>query len=485
MKRNFLTGIAMMVAAFFVGTEIAQAADISFSGSMRTRYENENKSTWHSQAEANDLTATQIRLNAKANINSDTSAFVQMQSAHTWGSANAAFTGSDGDASVGIHEGYFTLKNFLGLPVTGKIGRQQIVLDGHRLFGHTGWTTGAQTHDGAMFTHSHGNTTVQYGYSMAQEQTTTAGADNDVNAHVLRINNQGVLGGNLSTYVVFMDDDCSTLASVTACGGATNQWYTLGLRQTGKMYGLDYRAEYYYQTGAAGGAGNAIAIGNTGSDFGAANNPKGYDNEANRNAYMFGLRIGKAFKNITWKPKVTLWYDYLSGNDDEGMNESEWGAFDTLFDTGHKFYGFMDRFTNAQGSSSDYLGLQDIAVKLVMKPAAKWTLKADLHNFRTAESVGGNPGLATRRGIWGAAASVCPSGVNCTMSQAGDRGMGTNMGYELDLTLVHAYNPNVKLSFGYSQFMAETLYHAINATSVAKGQENVARWAYVQAAVKF
>jgi len=49
MKRNLLTGIAMMVAAFFVGTEIAHAADISFSGSMRTRYENENRGAFNTQ----------------------------------------------------------------------------------------------------------------------------------------------------------------------------------------------------------------------------------------------------------------------------------------------------------------------------------------------------------------------------------------------------------------------------------------------------
>ena len=39
MKKNFLTVVALMVAAFFVATEIAQAADVSFSGQIRTRYE--------------------------------------------------------------------------------------------------------------------------------------------------------------------------------------------------------------------------------------------------------------------------------------------------------------------------------------------------------------------------------------------------------------------------------------------------------------
>ena len=39
MKKNFLTVIAMTVVAFFVSTEIAKAADISFSGQVRTRWE--------------------------------------------------------------------------------------------------------------------------------------------------------------------------------------------------------------------------------------------------------------------------------------------------------------------------------------------------------------------------------------------------------------------------------------------------------------
>ena len=32
----------------------------------------------------------------------------------------------------------------MGQAVNAKIGRQEVVLDGHRLFGHTGWTDGAQ-----------------------------------------------------------------------------------------------------------------------------------------------------------------------------------------------------------------------------------------------------------------------------------------------------------------------------------------------------
>jgi len=481
MKRNFLTGIAMMVAAFFFGTEIAQAADISFSGKIRTRYENETKTSMQNhRTQANDFTATQVRLNAKANINADTSAFVQMQSSRVWGSANSSFTASDADASVGLHEAYFTLKNFAGLPVTAKVGRQQIVLDGHRIFGHTGWTTGAQTHDGVRLTHSHGNTSIGYGYTMGQELTAKGVTEDDVETHFIRINNQGVLGGALSTYAVFVDDDCGVISGVSACAVGNNRWVTLGARQAGKLYGLDYRAEYYWQGGNAAGAGNKITEGTVGSMYGTAHTLRGYTSQTNRDAYMFGLRVGKSFKNVTWKPKVTLWWDYLSGNSDEDMAAGDWSAFDTLYDTGHKFYGFMDLFLNYTGAATNYMGLQDFAVKLVMKPAAKWTLKADIHNFRTAESVGGNPAMAMRTGI----INICStSSLTETQSCSGSRGLGNEIGSEVDLTLVHKYNANTKLVFGYSQFMPETLYHSLKGTGA--GHANTARWAYVMADVKF
>jgi len=454
MKRNFITGIAMMVAAFFVGTEIAQAADVSFSGSVRTRYENENRGAFTVGGANNDLVATQVRLNTKANINADTSAFIQMQSNRTWGTANSnAYTASDNDTTVGIHQAYFTLKNVYGSGIGAKVGRQEVVLDGHRLFGHTGWTTGAQTHDAVRLSHSHDNMTMTYVLSASVEGANSGHADLDVQTHLLHNNFQGVLGGNLSTYVIYTDDSCGINSNACTGGGFDNQWYTLGGRQVGKMFGLDYRAEAYWQLGKAGGASAQISAASISSYNTVATTIRGFETEGNkRDAYMFGVRVGKKFSNVTWSPKVTLWFDYLSGNNDENMNKGEWSAFDTHFDTGHKFYGFMDLFLNNTGANTNWMGLQDAAVKVVMKPAAGWTLKADYHNFRTTETIGGNPGLATRTGILSAAASSLFD--TRTLGAAQTRNLGNHLGDELDFTLVHAYNPNTKLSFGYSLFMA-------------------------------
>jgi len=210
MKRNFITLVAMAVAAFFVGTEIAQAADFSVGGHVRTRYEAQDKENMNPNQEKDDLIATRVRIDAKTNINSDTAAHLQFQHIKTWGSGNASFTGSDADGGVGLHQAYFTLKNFANTGLNAKVGRQQIVLDGHRLFGHTGWTSGAQTHDGATLSHSHSNSKITYGYILASEiaKSATAKAEQDVTTHFLHSNFQGVLGGSFSTTIALEVNEC-------------------------------------------------------------------------------------------------------------------------------------------------------------------------------------------------------------------------------------------------------------------------------------
>merc|ERR1712096_554854 len=79
------------------------------------------------------------------------------------GSGNAA-QASDQLRDVGFHQAYVIFKSFLGQNVDAKIGRQEVVLDGHRLFGHTGWTTGGETKDAIRLTHAGGNHTINFIY---------------------------------------------------------------------------------------------------------------------------------------------------------------------------------------------------------------------------------------------------------------------------------------------------------------------------------
>lgn len=482
MKKNFLTVAAIMVVAFFVSTEIAKAADITFSGQVRTRMEfSEHQGGGAATSpsfnnDTDEFTFSSVRLAANANINDTTSAFIQMQSVRTWGntvggtgnpgSGNASGTANNLDATVGIHQAYFTLKNFLVNGIDMKLGRQEIKLDGWRLFGNTIWTPGMQSHDAVTWHHAHDNMTIIGGYIKAQED----GRSNDLNdandseVYLLWANYKGILGGQASFYYSFLDNGCGGVAGTAAgnvgCTNGLNNFSNIGVRQAGQLFGLDYRGEFYYQFGRADGVQN----GNAGAP------------DTDRSAYMFGVRVGKTFKNVMFKPGITLWYDYLSGTTDDDQRTNDWSSFNTLFDTGHKYYGLQDLFlgigNGGAAGGTRGLGLQDLALKLKMNPMPGWTLKFDAHAFATAEGICANP---------------TTSGVTCADNTGGNNARyETFLGNEFDLTLVNKYNANTKIMIGFSNFNASPGMKKIRNTAAASTNGPAdANWAYLQFDVQF
>jgi len=473
MKKNFIINAAVMVTAFFVATTIAQAADVNFSGQILTRWESNEQGTsagsdFTNDTDASDIVGSRVTLGTSVNVNDTTSAYIEMQSNRTWGSGstgagteNGSFQVNDRDSTVGIHQAYFTLKNFAALPVDLKVGKQEIIIDGHRLFGNTIWTIGKQSHDAARINHKHGNLATTFAYIIASESgiaTNNALDQNDTENYLFNLNYKGILGGNLSLIYNYLDDPCGTTGATATCTKATalpNEIQTIGFRQAGQLFGIDYRGEYYYQWGQADqdgqnmGGTNDVAAG-TGVD---------------RSAYMYGVRIGKTFNNVGMKPSLTIWYDYLSGTEDsdlDNVGKATYKSFNTLFDTGHKFYGLMDNFltvgsgTTAGGTNG--LGLQDIAIKTKLSPMPGWTLKADFHWFHTAEGVIGNPGAG----------------------MSGDGTTNGALGNELDLTLVNKYNANTNISLGFSNYTTTAAFRDLR--SVTGDGSN---WAYLQFDVKF
>jgi hypothetical protein len=495
MKKNFLTVAALAVVAFFVSTETAKAADITFSGQIRTRMELNEHSGGRAatgsgigttgspsfNGDTDEFIFSSVRLAAKAKINDTTSAFIQMQSVRDWGensgtagtnagSGNASASANQTDATVGIHQAYFTLKNFVG-PMDMKLGRQEIKLDGWRLFGNTIWTPGMQTHDAVTFHRKHDNSTLIAGYIKAQEdgRANDPTDANDSETYFAWYNVKGVLGGQFSGYYAFLDNGCGGVTADAAggagCTNGNNNFHTIGGRQAGQLMGLDYRGEYYYQFGRADG----VQTGNTGSP------------DTNRSAYMIGVRVGKTFKNVKFKPSVTLWYDYLSGTSDAEQADNDWGSFNTLYDTGHKYYGLQDIFLgigSGTAAGTRGLGLQDLAVKFKLQPMPGWTLKFDAHAFATAEGI---------------CANTTTSGVSCAnLTAGGDQAhLESWLGNEFDLTLVNKYNDNTKIMIGWSNFNGGNGFKRLKEVALATGGgagtvgSEDANWAYLQFDVKF
>jgi len=483
MKRNYF--IAIAVTALMVASTIAQAADITFSGQIRPRFIMDNDATdLETDASLDNDTSTtyrfdtRVRLNAKANVNANTEVFLQLQSVGNWGVENAdngtrlsqggaGDQASDNLADVGFHQAYLTLKNFGGYAVDAKIGRQEVVLDGHRLFGNTGWTTGAETKDAIRLTHAAGNHSINAIYIAGRNEDSL---NNDIsrneNQYVLHTNTQGVMGGALSGYFVYTQD-----GSASVDREDNMDWFTIGARQAGKLGGLDYRVEYYHQFGDAG----AQAV-NTDGYYNTASGTGDFSADIDRDAHMFGVRVGKTFANSKFKPTITLWYDNLSGTDDDDISSSDYGSFDTLSDTGHKFYGFQDFYLSAVGGGTRGLGLQDFAIKTKMSPAAGWTAKADMHWFHTSvDASGGDADTFI-------ANDALVTGV-----------VDTDLGSELDLTLVKKYDANTNISIGYSHYWTSVGFGQLNtarsttalAPATSSTRNSDADWMYVQVDTKF
>ena len=480
MKKNFLAVAAMAVVAFFVSTEIAKAADITFSGQLRTRWESSEHSSGGNGADSvNSFTGdpqeeifTSTRLAATVGINDTTAAFIQLQSNRIWGnqvgtssggvgagSGNASLSANNADASVGLHQAYFTLENFLGAPFKAKIGRQQIMLDGWRLFGNTIWTAGMQVHDAMTFQHKHDNMSLVLGYILAAENDRVDDPNDSTDREniLAHVNFKGVLGGQFSGILNY-DSNSSGAGAQTL----ENDIWTIGGRQAGKFMGFDYRGEYYYQWGSGNGQKDS------------AQDVSNLTLDADRDAYMFGLRVGKSFNNVSFKPGLTVWYDYLSGTTDDDQRGSSWNSFNTLYDTGHKFYGLQDVFLGVGGggnTGTQGLGLQDFALKGKINPMPGWTLKAHYHWFWTAEGVAAN---TTTRGF-------------ANVTAANQDPLGNFLGNELDITAITKMNANTKVMIGYSNYNPTYAFASLKDTG-APGTTfgtNAADWAYVQFDVKF
>jgi hypothetical protein len=483
MKKNFLTVAAMMVVGFFVSTEIAKAADISFSGQVRTRWDaieqfggastqEATSTTYGANNETDDAVFSSVRLAAKAKVNETTSAFIQLQSTRNWGEAetgstaggagagdgNASGTVNDNDSSVGIHQAYMEFKNFLNLPMgfDAKIGRQEVLLDGWRLFGNTIWTPGMQSHDMVRLNHKQDNMSLTLGYILRGEsgRNVDTGDADDWDVWLGHLNVKGVLGGQFSGYYVYSNQE-------QGLNGQSHNFHTIGGRQAGKAIGLDYRIEAYFQTGDDAGGVNATQISGNAGTNGAARDVADFD----MSAYMFGIRVGKTATSMASKPSLTFWYDYLSGTDDKDGRDGQWSSFNTLYDTGHKYYGLIDMFLGVGfggAAGTQGLGLQDMAIRGKISPMPGWTLKADYHWFWTAEGVQANP-VATGFGAVAAGTELSNS-----------------LGNELDITAVTKMNANTKIMIGYSNYTTTASMRQMKSLGA-----NDINWGYVQFDVKF
>ncbi|HHO50559.1 MAG TPA: hypothetical protein ENK18_06705, partial [Deltaproteobacteria bacterium] len=237
------------------------------------------------------------------------------------------------------------------------VGRQEVTLHEQRLVGPVGWTQQGRSFDGAFASVSRGNLSADVGGAVL----TSVNADPTGYDSFFGMIRAGVSGEGSTLDLVYLPLSDASRDRLT---------HTAGVYTKGSSGPLQGRAEVYLQAGTRDGQSEM--------------------------AWLAGLS-GTLAPEVSGDPKVTLWYDYLSGDGDPGDGRAT--AFDTLFATNHKFYGLIDVMAFSVGGVGDGQGLQDAALKLSVAPDAAIRTHLDAHLF--LPSVGENAMLGQEVDLWG------------------------------------------------------------------------------------
>src|SRR3972149_1135726 len=226
----------------------------------------------------------QTRLWADADVNEHLRGFIQLQDSRVFGAegTTVGFANAGVENSImDIHQGYFDEKKVYDVPLTVRVGRQEIVWGDHRVIGNFVWSNYGRVFDGGRFLWD----------------------TDSIHAEVIatKVDEDGYLG-----YAVAGD-------------GSGVVIHDIGARVDGKLPNLDaidYTLEAHGQFGDYGGQ--------------------------NQRAWAFAGKTGYTCKEVAWTPRVGVEYDYSSGDDDQTDNTHE--TFDNLYPTNHwqGNYGFID-----------------------------------------------------------------------------------------------------------------------------------------------
>jgi len=372
-NRMWPTGLALALVGV-VSPLMAQQSEITFSGQVRPRMESRSPvgDSWDS------FTSMRVRAALQARLQSQVRVFVQFQDVRLFGEEGSTLGDYRAD-NFDLHQGFVELGSVPEVGGVLRVGRQELSLGEQRLVGAVNWSQQGRSFDGVRYTTpSMGGLRIDFfGMNLRDETASTQDFDSDFLGAwgTMELGNHGSL-------------DLFGLLTTDSRDEGTEE-RTFGALWKGDAGPVQLRVE------------GSVQGGNRGDE--------------DVSAHMIGIRAGV---ELPKEGTVTLWYDYLSGDEDPDDGES--GVFNTLFATNHAFYGFADYFLNIPVHTGG-LGLKDLAVKFAFTPWRETRLNIDLHNFQTAQE----GSLSTQ-----------------------------SLGNELDLTLTRPLSQGLTLVTGYSFFQA-------------------------------
>jgi len=384
-----LTVTASLVLAFAFSA-FAQTKT-TITGQLRSRNEMSRKSFDAADEHYTVIGHLRTRINFKAEVDDNASAFVQLQDTRMYGGSGQSAT-LNSDSNVGVHQAYLKYNLFTKdkWSLGAMAGRFEFNWGNQRLLGAVGWHNVGRSWEGGLLWYDAEKFSVTFGgLKVAETENADDGYNGDTDAYAFAVKIKEV---NLDLLFLMEDNkDTSGLATVQAAKRTTMAAY-----YKRKMEQIDMEFNFALQ------GGTVALTPTTEADFGGM---------------MFTGQIGYSLEGER-NPWVAVGIDYTSGDDD--FTDTDIKTFNNLYWTGHKFNGYMDYFLSGGPN-----GLMDMMFRGKVDITNGWTLAADLHIFSAAEEYMG----ATE--------------------------MTKDVGSEIDITIKTSRVKGVALQWGYSMFSAK------------------------------
>ncbi|TKJ42374.1 hypothetical protein CEE37_01455 [candidate division LCP-89 bacterium B3_LCP] len=377
--------IGTLVLLMVISTIAFSADELTVTAQLRHRFEMSNKD-FNSGTAFNDVNLLRTRLGVKFAPSDDLFAFVQMQDSRKFGEERGTLAddtlqnGMPDD--LDLHQAYFLVKDLFDLPLDVKIGRMEVVYGPQRLIGSVGWHNIGRSFDGFIFKLHFDKFSVDL-FNLKEVEASMNGDLGDKNIFGAYADFDLIESHKTQAFLIWQQERPVELLDR----------YTAGIYAKGNLNGFHHETEFAIQGGAK-------------------------DNDTTSvSAMMFALNVGYKFKDVGFKPDLTVGVDYLSGDDDPNDNTCK--TFDTMYATNHKYYGYMDYFP----ANMMDLGLMDMHAKVAIKPTAECTMKLAYHMFQANQNYILLDGSESK-----------------------------NFGSEIDLTMKRKYNDHVSFVLGASLF---------------------------------
>lgn len=469
-KGIFGMALLMMLGVYSYG-------QFTLDGEIRPRFE--YRHGYKSVADSAQDAAAFVEQRMRLNFGYKTEGYifrVSLQDVHVWGSQpqliNTTAKQNNDGSYLSIHEAWAQALMTENLSL--KFGRQEIVLDDHRIFGHVGWTAQARSHDAAILKFKKNKFKADFAVAYNQDKAALAKTEASRGTYkafqYLWLHND--FGDNFGASVLFLNNgkeqlDYDSTANVPVTAYYTDNYsQTVGTRLTYKKNKLSIAGAFYSQMGVDGNRGTYF------SDI---------DGEYEKEISALNYGVDVSYK-VTDKFTAGLGYEYLSGNSQTDTNASYLRtnhAFTPFYGTNHKFNGLMDYFY--VGNHVGSVGLQDINLKLKFK-AEKFWVGAAVHMFSAANDVwdgykfgtdltAANDAMAaatTQTEIDAAQAQI--DGVNDTKYTAYT--MSAGLGTEIDLTFGFNLAKGVAFKGGYSTMIGTETLAYVKGTTYAGANTN-------------